>query len=86
MGLDYKVPKLRLFYLHIDQKSWELSIAKSSVKKLRFKMSYFDYNTVMTLTSIASNRSSIKDYIEKTTASNLETIQSLTQPKAIKTE
>ena len=41
-GTEYKVPKLRVFFLHIDQSSWEASILKSTIEKFEFHMNYND--------------------------------------------
>lgn len=78
-----RVPKIRLFYLSVDQRSWELSIGKSSLNKFEFKMNYVDYQYTMSLTQMPAMREGIKTYITATTQQQLTSIQNLVAMSAI---
>lgn len=82
-GLGVKVPKIRLFYLHIDQSSWKASVGKSSVERFKFNMSYTDYIFTMSLTGMPDMREPIKAYIKDATKKNLDEIQKLVAMDAI---
>jgi hypothetical protein len=82
-GLGVKVPKIRLFYLHIDQNSWEALTNKPSVEHFKFNMNYTDYTFTIDLTHMPDMREPIKAYIEDTTKKKLEDIQKLVAMDAI---
>lgn len=82
-GLGVKVPKIRLFYLHIDQSSWKASVGKSSVERFKFNMNYADYTFTMSLTTIPDMREPIKAYIKDMTKKNLEDIQKMVAMDAV---
>jgi hypothetical protein len=82
-GVDYKLPRLRLFYLHIDQRSWELSVGKSSVRKFEFNMNFADNVFMMNPEQVQKNRADIQALIEKMTAMSLAEIDKLVAPKAV---
>lgn len=79
-----KIPKMRLFYLHIDPKSWKLSIGKSSVNKFTFNMNYSDQIFTMNPTMMDKMREPIQAYIVKMTDKQLEEIQKLLAMSALK--
>jgi len=85
-GVDYKLPRLRLFYLHIDQRSWELSIGKSSVRKFEFNMNFADNVFMMDPTQVQKQRAAIQALIEKMTDMSLDAVDKLVAPKAVQTE
>lgn len=82
-GVDYKLPRLRLFYLHIDQRSWELSIGKSSVRKFEFNMNFADNVFMMDPTQVQEKRADIQALIEKMTDMSLDAVDKLVAPKAV---
>jgi len=82
-GLGIKVPRIRLFYLHIDQSSWKASVGKSSVGRFKFNMNYADYTFTMSLTEMPDMREPIKAYIKEATKKNLEDIQKLVAMDAV---
>jgi hypothetical protein len=85
-GLEgVNVPKMRLFYLHIDQQSWTLSIGKSSVAKFAFHMNYSDQIGTMSLTQMPVMRDKIQAYITTRTNEALEAIEKLVAMDAVKT-
>lgn len=85
-GLNYKLPRMRLFYLHIDQSSWEAAVGKSSVKHFQFNMNYADNVYMMDPNSVESQRDAIQKLITKLTNQSLEAIDALTSPKVVKTK
>jgi len=82
-GLGIKVPKVRLFYLHIDQSSWKALTDKPSVEHFKFNMNYADYTFAIDLTHMPDMREGIKAYIEDATNKKLEDIQKLVAMDAI---
>jgi hypothetical protein len=82
-GLGIKVPKIRLFYLHIEQSSWKASVGKSSVNRFKFTMNYADYTFTMSLTEMPDMREPIKAYIKDATKRNLEDIQKMVAMDAV---
>lgn len=82
-GLDAKLPRLRLFFLHIDQHSWTASIGKSSVEHFSFRMNYMDNIYVMNSDQVAKNRDEIQALLESMTKMQLDDVQSMLSPKAI---
>jgi hypothetical protein len=80
-----RVPKIRLFFLEIDQRSWKLAIGKSSVQQFKFNMNYVDYQYTMSLSQVPTMREKIKAYITSATQQQLETIQNLVAMTAIPT-
>jgi hypothetical protein len=83
MGLDAKVPKMRLFFLHVDQHSWTVSVGKSSVAHFEFNMNYDDSTFSMGLTQIAQSRQVIQDQITSMTNQSLESIKELLAASAV---
>lgn len=83
MGVDVKVPKVRIYFLHIDQKSWSASIGKSSVTHFEFNMNFSDGIYTMDVTQTAKDRAKIQGLLEQWTAQNLEDLNKLLSPKAV---
>jgi hypothetical protein len=83
MGIDAKVPKIRLFYLHVDQRSWTLSVGKSSVAHFEFNMNYEDSLFSMSLTQIAQSRQTIQDQVTVMTGQSLDSIRELLAASAV---
>lgn len=81
-GLGIKVPYIRLFFMHIDQTSWTLSVGKSSVAKFTFHMGYDDNLFAMT-NQVAQTRPQLQDYLKQFSNMSLEAMVNLVQPKAI---
>jgi hypothetical protein len=83
-GLDYKLPRIRLFYLHIDQKSWELAVGKSSAKHFDFHMNYPDEIFLMDPNQVEDKREKIQKLITTMTDKSLDDINKLVSPKVVK--
>jgi hypothetical protein len=83
---DVKVPKMRLFYLHIDQSSWTASVGKSSVTHFEFHMNYSDQIATMSLTQMPIMRDKIQSYITTATNQGLAAIEKLVAMDAVKTD
>ncbi|WCG81476.1 hypothetical protein [Pectobacterium sp. A5351] len=76
--------KVRTMYLHIDQRSWKVSIGKSSVSKFAFNMNYFDMDTIMG--NVANDMQAINSAIKQLTGKTDVEISALMSPKAIKAD
>lgn len=61
------VPKVRTFYLQIDQASWKASVGKSSVEQFKFNMNYFYMDTTMNPGLVANDMTAINGTIQKLT-------------------
>lgn len=86
MGSNVKIAKIRLFFLHIDQKSWTLSIGKSSVSHFEFHMNYADQIAAMNSEVLKDLRDKIKEYIETQTKTSLDNINKLVAMAAIQSD
>lgn len=75
--------KIRTFYLHVDQSSWAVSIAKSSVKHFKFNMNYFDMDTTMSAGLVAQDQETINKAIEQLTGKTGDEINALMNMQAI---
>lgn len=82
-GLDVKVPKVRLYFLHIDQKSWELSVGKSNVNQFTFNMNFFDSIYDMDTVQTAADRDNIAALLKKFTGQDMDTLEKLLSPKKV---
>jgi hypothetical protein len=84
MGLNVKVPMVRLFYLNVEQESWSASVkigkTTGSIEKFQFKMNYFDYRSSLNSEQLSKYRPAIKAYMQDAVGNNLKRIQDLTQP------
>lgn len=81
MGSNLKVPKLRLFYLHVDQNSWKLSIGKSNVNQIKFKMHYADVICSLNLSNFTEkDRDAINNFVFGQTGLNQSSLGDLTAP------
>lgn len=80
-GLDpkeYLEPKLRIFYLHIDQSSWTASIGKSSVTNFEFKMNYVEIKASVDFERVANDSQKLNNYISKASNKKLADIAKAT--------
>jgi hypothetical protein len=84
MGIDFKIPMMRLFYLNVEQDSWIASVkigkTSGSLEKFQFKMNYFDYTTSVNSQILTKYRPAMEKYITDAVGNNLARIQQLTQP------
>ncbi len=76
-----KMPKMRLFFLHIDQESWTASVGKSSVSHFEFHMNFDDNIFVMDPTQVANSRNDIQQLISTMTGQSFDAINDLLSPK-----
>lgn len=83
-GFDAKVPKMRLFYLHIDQRSWTAAVGKSSVSHFNFNMSFDDNVFEMNAGQVENNRAQIQDLIAQLTQQSFDSISNLLSPETVK--
>jgi hypothetical protein len=79
-----KVPKIRLFYLHIDERSWEDLNHNSSLHQFEFNMKYTDYKCTMLLNKMPQWREAMKAYITSATQQQFDSIQNLVAMSAIR--
>ncbi|MBT9560867.1 MAG: hypothetical protein IV100_32885, partial [Myxococcales bacterium] len=82
-GLKIKVPHLRLFYLHIDQSSWRISVGKSSVGQLKFHMNYMDNIWRMNSSQVSKFTEKLQNLIMIWTEAALDDIMARTAPTVI---
>jgi hypothetical protein len=80
---DVKIPKVRLYFLHIDQSSWTATVGKSSVSHLQFNMNFIDSVYDMDVDQVATDRDKIKALLQKLTGQDLDTLDQLLSPKTV---
>ncbi|WYM02718.1 MAG: hypothetical protein HEQ19_27815 [Gloeotrichia echinulata CP02] len=79
-----RFPKIHLFYLKIDQNSFNTSVSNSSANSFTFKMNYQIYKLSINSSHISTNiRDLIKTYITKMTNQTFDSIQHLVAMNAI---
>jgi hypothetical protein len=87
MGIDFKIPMMRLFYLNIEQQSWIASVkigkTTGSLEKFQFRMNYFDYRSSLNSQILTKYRPAMEKYITDAVGNNLARIQQLTQPSVV---
>eukprot|EP01122_Echinamoeba_exundans_P016063 TRINITY_DN8030_c0_g1_i1.p1 TRINITY_DN8030_c0_g1~~TRINITY_DN8030_c0_g1_i1.p1 ORF type:complete len:384 (-),score=97.94 TRINITY_DN8030_c0_g1_i1:392-1543(-) len=86
MGSEVKIAKIRLFFLHVDQKSWTLSIGKSSVAHFDFHMNYSDQIATMNHETMKDLRPIIKEYVEAQAKTSLEDVNKLVAMAAVQSD
>jgi hypothetical protein len=79
-----RVPKIRLFYLHIDQSSWQAPVGEFSQESFNFNMNYGNYKLAMSFAHMPAMRANIKAYVINITKQTFESIQNLVAMNAIK--
>lgn len=77
---------VRMFYLKVNQKSWEASIGKSSIQHFTFDMNYIDIDCGMSSALVQNDMSSIIASIKKLTGKDQAAINKLMNMKAIRTD
>jgi hypothetical protein len=77
------VPKVRTFYLHIDQASWQASVGKSSVQNFNFNMNYFDMDTTMDPRLVANDMTMIDGTIQTLTGQTAAEVNKLMNMQAV---
>ncbi|CAG8564754.1 18549_t:CDS:1, partial [Racocetra persica] len=83
VGLPVKIPKIRLFYLHIDSASWNASIGKASAKKISFAMTYNDFVFSMNEDLMEHYKETISYQIKKLAGDKLKEIEAVLSPKTV---
>ncbi|QMS92394.1 hypothetical protein HUN01_34175 [Nostoc edaphicum CCNP1411] len=87
MGINYKIPYMRLFYLSVDQSSWRASVkigkSSASVERFSFNMNYTDTRLTMNSELLREYRPAMEAYIKDRVGDNLQKIQELTQPSIV---
>jgi hypothetical protein len=81
-----KIPKVRLYFLHIDQSSWTASVGKSSVSHIEFNMNFIDSVYDMDVAATAADRASIKALLHTLTGQDMDALNQLLSPKTVKQE
>jgi disulfide oxidoreductase YuzD len=83
-GTNYKVPKLRLFYLHIDQSSWTASVLKSKFEEFEFHMNYIDMTFDMTWQPEPDEVKHLQQMLSEWTNRDFEELQRKLAPNAVR--
>ena len=83
-GTQHKVPKLRLFYLHIDQSSWAASVMKSTFEEFDFHMNYIDMIFDVTWQRGPDEIKRLKDMLSEWTNRDFEELQRKLAPNAVR--
>jgi hypothetical protein len=81
-----KVPKIRLFYLHIGQRYGQAPVGKSSNNSFDFNMNYGDYKFAMSFASMPAMRERIREFVTNLTQQEFASIQNLVAMDAIRTD
>jgi len=79
------VPKVRTFYLNIDQSSYKASVGKSSANYLNFNMTFYDMDTTMSPDLVAKDSAAIDSTIQQLTGQTAADVKKLMNMKAIHT-
>lgn len=77
------VAKVRIFYLHIDQATWKLSVGKSTVSQFKFNMNYYDMDTTMNSQLVSSDMTAINSTIATLTGKTATEVNALMNMQAI---
>jgi hypothetical protein len=77
------VAKVRTFYLHVAQSSWEASVGKSSVKHVEFNMNYYDMDTTMNSGLVTTDMEAINKTIGILTGKTEAEVNTLMNMQAI---
>lgn len=77
------VPKVRVFYLHIDQSTWTASIGKSSVNHFSFNMNYFDMDSTMNPGLVANDMTAINSTIQTLSGKTAVEVNTLMNMQAV---
>ncbi|GBB95087.1 hypothetical protein RclHR1_24730001 [Rhizophagus clarus] len=85
VGLPIKIPKLRLFYIHINNSSWIATIGKSSAQKIHFDMTYNDFIFSINENVMKEFKETISDQINKLAGDQLAEIEKLISSKTVST-
>ncbi|MEG4088548.1 hypothetical protein [Microcoleus sp. Pol12B4] len=83
MGTEIKVPKVRIYFLHIDQSSWTASVGKSSVSHFNFNMNFMDGIYPMDVINTATDRDKIKKLLTTLTGQSMEDLNKLLSPSVV---
>jgi len=82
----FKLPHLRLFYLKIAQKSWKVSLGKSSVEHFSFDMNYIDTKWTMNTDQVDAQRTQIQALLTKMSGASLDALDQLLSPQVVDTK
>ena len=80
------VPKVRTFYLNIDQSSYKAAVGKSSANYLNFSMTYYDMDTTMSPQLVANDSVAIDTTIQTLTGQTAADVKKLMNMKAVHTD
>lgn len=83
MGTEIKVPKVRIYFLHIDQSSWTASVGKSSVSHFNFNMNFIDGIYPMDVVQTATDRDKIKKLLTTLTGQSMDDLNKLLSPSVV---
>ena len=87
-GLDYNIPKLRLFFLHIDQASWmrvvETRKSSTSTSMINFNMNYSDVTFTMTWMPSKNEFDKVQQMMEKMCRKQVKDLNKLNNTSVIK--
>lgn len=84
MGLDnVKVPKVRIYFLHIDQASWTVAIGKSSMANFEFNMNFSDGIYTMDVNQTASDRNRIQSMLTSMSGQSIDELNKLLSPAVV---
>lgn len=81
-GIEARLPRLRVLYLHIDPSSWTAAVGKSPVDHFKFSMGYDDTLFVMT-NQVARTRQQLRAYLTQSSGMALADTVKLARPRAI---
>jgi len=77
------VPKVRTFYLHIDQKTWQASVGKSTVTHFSFNMNYYDMDTTMNPALVGIDMATINSTIQTLSGQSAKEVNKLMNMQAV---
>lgn len=83
---EIKVAKLRLFYISIDEKSFNVSIGKHKAARFRFKMTMVDTDCMMESEVVQKDRDKLVTLVEELTKMNIDEVYQAISPKVISKE
>jgi hypothetical protein len=77
-GLSIKVPKLRFFYLHVDQHSWSASMGgKGSINQVNFNMNYVVNSATFNYSMFDQDWPTLLKYMNSQSSKDLDELNKL---------
>ncbi|MEZ7197069.1 hypothetical protein [Pseudodesulfovibrio karagichevae] len=84
-GMDIKLPHLRLFYLKINTRTWQMSMHKATVTEIDFQCNYMDEDWEMNPFQVAKQRDQIQSLLTKMSGLSMDELNNKLTPAVVDT-